>query len=189
MNMITDLNNDNFSQIYLKYYPRLILFAKEYVISEEDAENIVQDVFLSLWENRNIPHTIVNLDAYLFKLIKNRSIDFLRVKLSERNRYQTIQNSFESELRLKLNSLESFDSYYMNEENIEKIVAEIIHSLPEKCREIFVLSRFEQLKHKEIAQKLNISVNTVENQIGIAIKKLYVSLKKYFPLYFLFIFL
>jgi RNA polymerase sigma-70 factor (ECF subfamily) len=185
--MINELNKDDFSQIYLTYYSKLIFFAKEYVVSEEDAENIVQDLFLFLWENREMLPTIINLNAYLFTLIKNRCIDFLRIKVNERNRYETIQTAFELELKLKLNSLEFFDSYRLSDENIEKIITEAIDSLPERCREIFILSRFEKLKYKQIAEKLNISPNTVENQISIAIKKLRVKLKEYLPLYFFFI--
>jgi RNA polymerase sigma-70 factor (ECF subfamily) len=185
--MMDALNKNDFSQIYLTYYPKLICFAAEYVISKEDAENIVQDLFLFLWENRGILPTIRNLNAYLFTLIKNRCIDFLRVKVTERNRYETLQNSFEMELNLKLNSLDFFDSYHLSDAGIEKIITEAIDSLPKKCREIYILSRFENLKHKQIAEKLNVSTNTIENQIGIAIKKLRVKLKEYLPLYFFFI--
>jgi RNA polymerase sigma-70 factor (ECF subfamily) len=178
------LREDDFSQIYLTYSSKLTFFAKEYVLSEEDAENIVQDLFLFLWENRGLLPTIVNLNAYLFTLIKNRCIDFLRVKLHERNRYEVIQNTFQMELKLKLNSLEFFDSCHLSDENIEILITEAIDSLPEKCREIFVLSRFEKMKYQQIADRLQISKHTVENQIAVAVKKLRIKLKDYLPLYF-----
>jgi RNA polymerase sigma-70 factor (ECF subfamily) len=164
------------------------MFAKEYVIATEDAENIVQDVFLFLWENKGILPTIQNLNAYLFTLIKNRCIDFLRGKMSENNRNEKMQNLFEAELKLKLDSLNFFDTHHLTDEKIEEIITEAIDALPKKCREIFILSRFEGMKYKEIAQKLDISVNTVENQMSIALRKLKVSLKQYLPLYFFWIF-
>lgn len=186
INLSENTVDKGFSKIYLAYYSKLILFATEYVISEEDAENIVHDMFLFLWENRGILPTIQNQKAYLFTLIKNRCIDFLRVKMNERSRYEKIQNTFEAELKLKLNSLEFFDCYHLNDENIETIITEAIDSLPEKCREIFILSRIEGLKYKDIASRLDVSVNTVENQISIALRKLRVQLKNYMPLYFFF---
>ncbi|MDR1121919.1 MAG: RNA polymerase sigma-70 factor [Dysgonamonadaceae bacterium] len=188
INLSENIVDKSFSEIYLAYYSKLILFATEYVISEEDAENIVHDMFLFLWENRGILPAIQNRNAYLFTLIKNRCIDFLRVKMNERNRYEKIQNTFETELKLKLNSLEFFDSYHLNDENIETIITEAIDSLPEKCREVFILSRIEGLKYKDIASRLNVSVNTVENQISIALRKLRVQLKDYMPLYFFFLY-
>jgi RNA polymerase sigma-70 factor (ECF subfamily) len=173
----------DFSEIYLIYYPKLTIFAKEYVVSEEDAENIVQDMFLFLWENKQVLHTVKNPNAYLFTLIKNRCIDFIREKIAETNRNEKIQNVFETELKLKLDSLDFFDTQQLSEENIEEIITEAINSLPERCREIFILSRFDGLKYKEIAQKLDISVNTIENQMGIALRKLRIKLKHYLPLY------
>jgi RNA polymerase sigma-70 factor (ECF subfamily) len=159
------------------------------VIETEDAENIVQDLFLFLWENRIILHTINNLNAYLFTLTKNRCIDFLRGKINENTRNEKMQSLFESELKLKLDSLEIFETHHLSDEKIEEIINDAINALPKKCREIFVLSRFEGMKYKEIAEKLDISVNTVENQMSIALRKLKVSLKQYLPLYYFLLFM
>ncbi|MDR2086770.1 MAG: RNA polymerase sigma-70 factor [Dysgonamonadaceae bacterium] len=174
----------DFSEIYLLYCPRLTMFAKEYVIAFEDAENIVQDVFLFLWENKKILPSVQNLNAYLFALIRNRCIDFLRGKTSEKTRNENMQDLFESELKLKLDSLTFFDTNLLSDEKIEEIITVAINALPKKCREIFMLSRFDGLKYKEIAKKLDISINTVENQMSIALRKLKISLKQYLPLYF-----
>ncbi|MDR1437060.1 MAG: sigma-70 family RNA polymerase sigma factor, partial [Candidatus Symbiothrix sp.] len=85
--------------------------------------------------------------------------------------------SFETELKLKLDSLNIFDISCLNDENIENRILEAINSLPEKCREIFLLSKFSGLKYKEISGQLHISVNTVENQMSIALRKLRIKLK------------
>ena len=164
--------NINFSEIYLAYYPKLLRFAAEYVILKEDAENIVQDLFVSLWENKYLLANAENLNAYLFKLVKNRCIDFLRVKIREKDRNEKIQESFNLELKLKLDSLEEFDKQGYTKDDLERLMSEAIDNLPERCRQIFIMSKIEKLKYNEIATQLNLSVNTIENQIGIALKKL-----------------
>ncbi len=174
----------DFSEIYLAYYPKLLRFATEYVISEEDAENVVQDLFVYLWENRILMANAMNLNAYLFRLVRNRCIDFLRGKIREENRNKKIQETFEIELRLKLDSLEDFDKQGYTEDDIEKLISEAIDSLPERCRQIFIMSKMERMKYTEIAALLSLSINTVENQMGIAMKKLKAKLKNNMPLYF-----
>ena len=82
-----------------------------------------------------------------------------------------------------LSYLQQFDENKLSETELEDIIQNAINSLPEKCREIFVLSRIEGLQYKEIASQLNISINTVENQMAIALKKLRIKLKENLPLY------
>ena len=128
----------DFSELYLTYYSKLVRFAKEFVILEEDAENITQD--------------------------EQKYIEF-------------VQTSFEIEMSLKLQSLDRFDVSDISEGNeTEILVRNAINSLPRKCRDIFLLSRVEGLKYREISERLGISVNTVECQMGIALKKLRVKL-------------
>jgi len=174
---------NNFSEIYLAYYPKLLRFAAEYVILNEDAENIVQDLFVSLWENKYLLANADNLNAYLFKLAKNRCIDFLRVKIREKERNKKIQKGFEIELKLKLDSLEEFDKHGYTDGDIERLMSEAIDSLPKRCRQIFIMSKIERLKYNEIASQLDLSINTIENQISIALKKLKIKLKNNMPLY------
>ena len=90
-------------------------------------------------------------------------------------------------LRVKLASLELFDQSLFSEQEIERIVTEIIDSLPDKCREIFIKSRVEGKKQKEIAAELNLSLKTVENQMNIAYKKIKAELKDYLPLLLFFL--
>lgn len=167
----------SFSELYLIYYPKLVRFAKEFVMSEEDAENIIQDVFADLWEKRESMDHIENINAYLFRLVRNRCLDYLKHKVFEQKYVENVQASFEVELNLKMQSLDRFDVLDIYEGNeMEKLVREAINSLPKKCRAIFLLSRMEGLKYREISERLGISVNTVECQMGIALKKLRVML-------------
>ena len=157
-------------------------FALEYVLSEEDAENIVQDVFTELWERKELLTYNINLVAFLFTSIKNRCIDHLRHRVIVRDAVNQIQEEYQVTLKVKLASLELFDQSLLSEQDIEKIVSEVINALPEKCREIFIKSKIEGKKQKDIASEMNISLKTVENQMNIAYKKLKSELKDYLPL-------
>ena len=173
---------ENFDSIYINNFSRLFLFAKEYVLFDEEAENIVQDIFLMLWEKKDILRVDVSLTAYLFTLVKNKCIDFLRHRMVEQIYSENIQQEYNEELNVKLFALESFDHNFSSEEQIEILLRNAIDKLPERCRLIFIKSRIEGKKYKEIAEELNLSVNTVEGQISIALKKLREELKDYLPL-------
>ena len=153
-------------------------FAKNYVLANEDAENIVQDVFLVLWEKKDELEITYTLTTYLFTLVKNRCLNFLRHKLIE----EEYNIQMKEELGFKLYALESLDYSYQSETELQEVVKRALDTLPERCREIFIKSRIEGLKYKEISEELGISVNTVENQIVTALKKLRVELKDYLPL-------
>lgn len=175
----------SFSQLYTIYFARMIRFSQTYIINEEDSENIVQDIFLYLWEHPEAFRAINNPDAFLFTLVKNRCLNHLKQSLN--NPKQSLEEFEKQELQMNLYSLQQFDEMGMSSADIEAILNEAINKLPERCREIFILSRMEGLRHKEIASRLNISSNTVENQIAIALQKLKIELKDYMPLFFFFI--
>lgn len=165
---------DNFDKIYVMYFSRMRRFAKEYVLFDEDAENIVQDVFLLLWEKRDVLDIQVSLISYIFALVKNRCLDYLR--------HNIVADEFKQELSLKLSSLEQLNNSFSSDEDIERILVSAIDKLPERCRVIFIKSRVDGKKYREIASELNLSINTVENQMAIALKKLRTELKDYLPL-------
>lgn len=170
--------------MYIRYYARMKRFAKEYVVSEEDAENILQDVFTDLWEKRNELSEEINLIAFLFTAIKNRSIDLLRRKTLEEEATNRMHEETLLALQMNLGSLQILEVDLFDEESVEFVIKRAIESLPDKCREIFIKSKLEGKKQKEIAAELNISVNTVETQMGIAYKKLREGLKDIYPLFF-----
>ncbi len=171
-----------FEDIYLSYFSKMKYFAKEYVISEEDAENIVQDVFVELWENKEMLNMHMNLIAYLFTTIKNKCLNHLRHKLVVQETASKLQEEYTISLRMNLDSLEAFDNNLFSDQDIEKIISRALDTLSEKCRTIFIMSKIEGKKQKEKAQELNISINTIETQMGIAYKKLRIELKDYFPI-------
>ncbi len=165
----------DFTETYFTYYPKLVRFATEFVVLREDAENITQDVFMNLWERQDALEHVENMNAYIYRLTKNRCLDYLKHKMSEEKYAAAVLTNFE--LDLKLQSLDRLDVDAISAEGTEALIMDAINSLPERCREIFMLSRFEELKYKEIADRLGVSVNTVENQVSIALKKLKAKLK------------
>ena len=174
--------NIGFEDIYLTYFSKMKRFAKEYVVAEEEAQNIVQDVFMELWEKREALTIHTNLIAFLFTPIKNRCLNHLRHKIVVQETANLIQEEYAITVRMNLNSLEAFDQHLFSEQDIEKIITRALDNLSEKCRRIFIMSKIEGKKQKEIAHELNISINTVETQMGIAYKKLRTELKDYLPI-------
>lgn len=179
---ISSQHSGQFEAIYLTHYSRMKRFATEYLICEEDAENIVQDVFLELWEQQFVLMSHTRLFAWLFTTTKNRCLDLLRHKTVIRKGAEKIRDEYNIGLQMKLQSLEAFDDKIFSEPDIESVVQKAIDSLPEKCREIFVMNKIEGKKQKAIAAELNISLHTVESQMGIAHRKLKEALKDYIPL-------
>ena len=177
----------DFEQFYITWYSRAKYFAREYVTSESDAENIVQDVFLHLYERRDLMDAYTNLTAYLFTSIKNRCLDYLRKWVLEQETAQEMQDEFDMELRMKYDSLEIFNTQFSDETDIGELLNSAFQKLPERCRDIFIMNKLEGKKQKEIAEELNLSINTVESQMGIAYKKLREELKDCLPL-FIFLF-
>lgn len=157
-------------------------FAKEYVLLEEDAENIVQDVFLQLWEKKDIIGMPVNMVAFLFTATKNKCLDYLKHKKVVLKATTALLEEQKMTMEMNLEALETFDQSVFADSEVETLLTNAINSLPEKCRIIFVKSRLEGKKHKEIAAELNISTHTIEAQMNIALKKIRSQLKNYLPL-------
>lgn len=172
-----------FEVFYITYFDRFKNFAKKYVYPEEDAENIIQDIFVYLWEKKEDYDFSENFISYVFSTVKHRCIDFLRHKLIEQKTTEHLQSVYMGQLKLKLQSLIELDKRFDSISEIEALVQKSIDSLPEKCREIFVKNKIEKKTQKDIAKELNISVNTVESQMAIAYTKIrnYLSNVLYYP--------
>nr|WP_321406778.1 RNA polymerase sigma-70 factor [uncultured Carboxylicivirga sp.] len=163
-----DFNNlDNiykwFDAIFKEYYQPLCRFALTIVPYENMAEEAVQNVFVYLWEKRKTLHIKTNVKGLLYQSVYNESIRLRKRRLQNRN--------YESEYLQQL--LPEFDNNDQPDiDFIKTAVSNAITSLPEKCRDIFIMRRKEGLTNDEIAEYLGISVKTVENQMTIALKKL-----------------
>ena len=171
-----------FEEVYVSFFARMRRFAVEYVLNEEDAENIVHEIFLGLWEKRIDFDSIDNIGGYLLVILKNKCIDFIRKKNREMELADNIKNEYYQTLKLGFDTLEALDNDVLGDSDIAAVVQRAIDGLPPKCREIFIMSRIEKKKHKQIAEELDISVKTIENQMTIAYKKLRVDLGQYLSL-------
>lgn len=185
MGMIINENYNGktaFPEIYAAYFPRMLRFACTYIMDKEEAENVVQDIFIYLWENCSLLESLRSPQAFLFTLVKRRSIDFLRRKLSVSYREGSLDEVENHEFQYKLYSLEAFDETKFSDEDMECLLREAIGRLPEKCRRIFIESKLNNKKYQDIADEMGLSVQTVRNQVMIAMRKLREELKDYLPL-------
>jgi RNA polymerase sigma-70 factor (ECF subfamily) len=175
-------NNDEvaFKVIFNKYYSRLYYFILEFISFDDIAENIVQDTFFTLWNKRHELKDDSNLSAYLFTVARNNCLYRLR---DERYRQKlfTTNSLDQNELEMNMEVLNTLDSSAYMFEEIERIIERTLEELPPQCKKVFILSRFEERKNKEIAEELNISVKVVEKHISKGLKKFKVSLKDYLP--------
>jgi len=170
----------SFCLVYKTYFARCVRFASKYTGSREDAENIVQDVFLHIWENKNSITVTDSLNLWMFSLIRNRCIDFLRRKSVEDKGKQHIQEEYAIQFEAQLKSRELSDEDPVPEdEQLINAVYKSIENLPESCRRIFKMSKIEQKKYAQIAKELGITHQTVANQMSIALGKLRNELRNY----------
>jgi RNA polymerase sigma-70 factor (ECF subfamily) len=142
------------------------------VNEEESAEELVQELFITLWQNRESLQIQTSIDQYLYASVRNRCFNVVKRRAFLRKTHENL---------LRDHSIEQ-DSLNegINFKELESAVSSSINELPDRCRTIFHLSRNEGLSYKEIARKLEISEKTVENQISIALKKLRENLIEFF---------
>ena len=174
--------NARFSELYLNNYSRLLRIAKVYIPEPEEAENIVHDVFVNVWEHRDHVFNMDNVEGYIAISLKNRCLDYLKHLLHVAEYANHITEKLREDLTMKINSLNCYDaaaSY--DSEVITQAVQNAIKGLPPRCRQVFLLSRREYLKNAEIALRMGISENTVEAQMTIAIRKLRSALSRFIP--------
>lgn len=110
--------------------------------------------------------------AYLFTIIKNKCLNHLRHKTIALETINNMQEEYNMTLRMNLDSLEAFEQHIFSDQDIEDLINRALDSLPTKCKEIFIMNKLEGKKQEQIATELNLSTNTVRNQISIAYKSL-----------------
>lgn len=140
------------------------------------AEEVVQEVFINFWERRNDIVITHSVKSYLVSSVRNRSINYLKLQLPKDQRKEDIDD-----FHILLPTPGGLQA--MEYQELHDLVQKAINQLPEKCKAIFVLSREEGLTYQEIATQLDLSVKTVENQMGIALKKMRAALKPYLDLF------
>lgn len=153
-----------FDALFRKYYSQLVRYAVTYLHDGSTAEEIVQDVFVKIWEYAPRMDINTSLAGYLYKSVRNHCLNYLKHE-GIKKRYEkenTVKESVETEI-----ADEKFNINYFR-----KLLGAAVKELPHKCREIFEMAKFDGLTYEEISEYLEVSVKTVENQMGIALKKL-----------------
>lgn len=169
--LIKQGNKPAFDNLFTKYYVRLCRFAFSFTKSKELAEETVQNTFIKIWCQRNDLEVSISLISYLFTAVKNQALNELKKIV--------IRKNYEAEF-VSLSEAEDENAQKINQLKFKSEVGMAVEQLPEKCREIFQLCKNDGLTYDEIAEYLNISPKTVDNQMGIAFKKLRELLKPVF---------
>lgn len=160
-----------FDELFRMHYKNLTWFAIKMVKSKELAEEVVQELFVKFWEKRHELEPAISIKAYLYRAVYNNCIHASK----KEKRYDN------NELTLANELTEDFDNILETSE-LEARIYGLIEQLPAECQRIFRMSRFEELKYKEIAEKLQISIKTVETQMSRALKFLRKNMSDYFKL-------
>ncbi len=163
-----------FEMIFRTYYQPLCNYAYTFLQDKEEAEEIVQSTFLNVWEKKETLSIRTAVKPYLYAMVRNACLNVIKhEKIKQKHAVE--------ELAIGVHSHDSV-SHAVAGSELELKIQEAMEKLPEQCRLVFKLSRFEELKYSEIAEQLNISIKTVENHMGKALKIMREQLKDYLPL-------
>lgn len=151
-----------FEQLFKAHYRALHAYANMLLKDVDIAEEVVQSMFLKLWEKRDLLDVQTSIKAYLYKCIYNDSLNLLK--------HEQVKSKYQNFTVHTMNTHHEPASNRVELSELQKALQLALNALPEQCRLVFQLSRFEELKYKEIAERLGISIKTVENQMGKALK-------------------
>jgi len=178
------LHNDvtHFNEIFKTYKEQFTLFAKSYIRDSAVAEDIYMESMVVYWEKHNTLPSDTNIPAYILTIVKNKSLNYLRHLHIQREAEEMLYSHSQRELDLRISTLEACEPTELFLNDIKKIVMITLDALPQKTREVFMMSRNTDLTNQEIAWKMGISVKGVEFHINKALKVFRVELKDYLSL-------
>lgn len=163
-----------FEMIFKSHYDPLCKYAYTFLLDRDEAEEMVQATFINVWEKKESITIETSLKSYLYRAVRNSCLNSIKhAKIKKKHAEEslaTLDNSYESVSQAVIFV------------ELDQRIGDALLKLPEQCRLVFKMSRFEELKYAEIAAQLNISVKTVENQIGKALKIMREQLKEYLPI-------
>ncbi|MFB5944929.1 RNA polymerase sigma-70 factor [Albibacterium profundi] len=174
----TDTIDTAFEDLFKAHFKALHAYAYAIVKDEIIAEEVVQSVFLRLWEKRSSLTVHTSIKAFLYRSVYNESLNY--------HKHQKVKSAYHQHQRyVRGNDSGDDSSNRVQMKDLEGRLELALNKLPEACRTIFQMSRFEELKYREIAEQLNISIKTVENQMGKALRILRLELVDFLPILFL----
>jgi len=159
---------ESFELLFRRYFPRLKAITHSFVKDDGLAKDIVQEVFIKIWEKRSTIKDI-SLEVFLYKMVRNQCLNYLRhVKVVE-NRSGNLKEATQMEELYRIDIIRD-EPYLLIEKELQQEIVEVMNELPEKCKEVFQLSRIDGLMNAEIAEKLDVSVKNVEKHMTKALK-------------------
>jgi RNA polymerase sigma-70 factor, ECF subfamily len=181
-NLLTRIKKDDnkaFRILFEQMYNPLCTFAEVFIRKSELAEEVVQDIFIKFWNSRHDLDIKISLKAYLYRMVRNQSLNYIRDNATRKNFKEEHLEELSQDIILQklLNDNSVLDQ--LHNEQIESDLSEAMNNLPDQCRKIFELARFQNKTYPEIAQTLDISLSTVKTQMSRAMDKLHVMLKKH----------
>lgn len=170
---LPDISNEKvFEAIFRNHYEQLVHFALRYVRDDEVAEDLVQETFSNVWIKADAIQVRTTLKSYLFGAVRNACLNHLK--------HEKVKLAYATNELFVVNEADEADFLELDE--LKECIEKAFKKIPEKCRGIFEMSRYEGKKYQEIANELNLSIKTVENQMGKALKILREELKDYLVL-------
>ena len=170
-----------FEQVFKSYYKRLHVYAITILQDKDEAEEMVQRVFVKIWERNESLTSTGTLAAYLYRAVHNECLNYLK--------HQKVKSAHQLYVVKSMKNEVEHPGQKINAKELEQKINSALNELPEQCRTIFQLSRFGELKYREIASQLGLSVKTVEAQMGKALKLLRLKLAEFLTLILLFTYL
>lgn len=155
-------DHDAFECIFIAYYNKVRFFICAYVKSNADAEELAEDLFVNLWENRSRIDTSKSFNAYLHTIARNTAINFLKHKFA----YDNYVNSID------VNSLSPTSEEELIAKELGLLIDSVVENMPEQRQNIYILSKKKGLSNEEIAQRLNTTKRNVESQLSLALKEI-----------------
>lgn len=162
----------SFEQLFRQNYGQVCNIIHRYVSDKSKVEDIAQEMFAELWTKKDSLQIHTSISAYLRRMAISRTLNYMRD--SRKYNWEELESGMDTEPAMAVQEATVIQS--LEESELKKTLETAINKLPEKCRVIFMLSRYDELSYAEISRQLNISIKTVENQIGKALKQLRLAL-------------
>ena len=164
----------SFELLFRRLYPRLCAYAQKFIHDENDSREIVQELFYTIWKNRDRLDEKQSIQAYLFTSTKNKCLNLLELKKNRSKQAEMLWFLYVNQ------STENNNSHHvLLAKELERDFNSALENLPKECRKIFELNRIEGLQYQEIASRLEISIKTVETQMSRALSKLRLQLREH----------
>jgi RNA polymerase sigma-70 factor (ECF subfamily) len=172
---IREGNKQAFEEVFRQYYQHLCSYAYQIIHDHADSEEIVQDLFVKLWQKRDQLNVETSLKSYLFRSVHNSCLNHIK--------HNNIRDAYMQQFRHENPENEQYASGNDDTADLHKAIGKAIDALPPERKKVFLMIRYEERKYKEVAEILGISVKTVENQMTKAIQFLKKALNEYLSVF------